>query len=181
MQETKICERTIMIFPRFSNQEMINEIRKKYDPLYGLVEPHITLVFPFQSEMSDEKLSLEMDKCLGKTNSFSLILQGISRQKDTYGNYIFLNVKSGRQEIIELHKSLYLGLFDGQFPKSYIPHMTIGNLDSEVKMEAVYDTLKNMETCFETMIEKVCVERIGEHGESIIIIEKEFAKKTGRD
>lgn len=176
MKETNIYQRTIMIFPQFNNHEVIDEIREKYDPLYHLVKPHITLVFPFQCEISDEELSLKMDECLEKINSFPLILQGISRHRDTYGNYIFLNVKSGSQEIIEIHRLLYLALFDGQFPKSFIPHMTMGNLDSEDKMEAVYDTLKDMDICFETMVEKVSVERIGEHGESIIIIEKELKR-----
>ena len=51
MRDTNIRKRTIMIFPKFSNQEIIDEIRKKYDPLYNLVKPHITLVFPFKSDM----------------------------------------------------------------------------------------------------------------------------------
>ena len=43
--------RTIMIFPEFENMEIIDNIRKKYDPLAELVRPHITLVFPFESQM----------------------------------------------------------------------------------------------------------------------------------
>lgn len=183
MRKANNYQRTIMIFPQFNNHKIIDEIREKYDPLYHLVKPHITLVFPFQSEISDEELSLKMDECLENINSFPLILQGISRHKDIYGNYMFLNVKSGSQEIIEIHKSLYRSLFNGQCPKSFIPHMTIGNLDSKDKMEAVYDTLKNVDICFESTVEKVSVERIGEHGESIIIIEKDLSQKpfTGRE
>jgi len=44
--------RTIMIFPEFENIDNINDIRKKYDPLADLVLPHITLVFPFDSELT---------------------------------------------------------------------------------------------------------------------------------
>ena len=43
--------RTIMIFPQFNNIEIIDGIRDRYDPLAKLVRPHITLVFPFESEM----------------------------------------------------------------------------------------------------------------------------------
>lgn len=43
--------RTIMIFPEFENIDVINDIRNKYDPLADLVLPHITLVFPFDSEL----------------------------------------------------------------------------------------------------------------------------------
>lgn len=172
MQDVNMQERTIMIFPQFSNQEIINEIREKYDPLYHLVKPHITLVFPFKSAISDTWLSQKMDECLMETVSFKLALQGISRHEDAYGNYIFLNVKSGFQEIIEIHNSLYLNIFDEQCRHPFIPHMTIGNLDSADEMEKAYHSVKNIDVCFETMVKKVSVEMIGNHGESIIILEK---------
>lgn len=168
----KVQERTIMIFPQFNNQEIINEIRKKYDPLYNLVRPHITLVFPFKSSMSDVILSQKLEECLKETVSFPLILQGISRHKDIYGNYIFLNVKKGSQEIIKIHNSLYLNIFGERCCQPFVPHMTIGNLDSADKMEQAYDSVKDMDICFATMIEKVSVELIGDNGKSNIIIEK---------
>ncbi|CEK32658.1 2'-5' RNA ligase superfamily (plasmid) [[Clostridium] sordellii] len=37
--------RCIMIFPKFNNIEIINKIRKQYDPLFEKVQPHITLIF----------------------------------------------------------------------------------------------------------------------------------------
>lgn len=40
--------RTIMIFPEFTNIELINQLRVKYDPLFNKVRPHITLVFPLR-------------------------------------------------------------------------------------------------------------------------------------
>lgn len=166
-----MSERTIMIFPQFCNQEIIDEIREKYDPLYHLVKPHITLVFPFESDMSDALLSKKLEECFKETAAFPLTLQGVSRHKDIYGNYIFLDVQSGAQEIIEIHNSLYLHLFDTQC-QPYIPHMTIGKLDTEEEMEDAYHCVKDMDLCFETVIKKVSVEMIGPHGESIIIIEK---------
>ena len=48
--------RTIMIFPEFENMDIIDRIRDKYDPLARLVRPHITLVFPFENEMSNETI-----------------------------------------------------------------------------------------------------------------------------
>lgn len=167
-------ERTIMIFPQFSNQEIIDEIREKYDPLYNLVKPHITLVFPFKSAMPNALLSQKLEQCLMQTASFPLVLQGISRHKDNYGNFIFLNVKSGSQEIADIHDALYASIFSEQCQQCYIPHMTIGNLDSEDKMEKAYNCIKNMDHSFETIVKKVSVEVIGNNGESIIVIEKKL-------
>jgi len=44
-------KRTIMIFPEFDNMKFIDQLRQKYDPLANKVRPHITLVFPFESDM----------------------------------------------------------------------------------------------------------------------------------
>lgn len=48
-------------------------------------------------------------------------------------------------------------------------------------MEEVYCVLKDMDTVFETTVDKISVEKIGKHGESIIIIEKEFKGKARAD
>ena len=55
--------RTIMIFPEFKNIDVINNIRRKYESLADLVLPYITLVFPFYSEITNEKLSLYLKEC----------------------------------------------------------------------------------------------------------------------
>lgn len=169
-----MTERTIMVFPQFNNQKIIDEIRAKYDPLYHLVKPHITLVFPFKSDMSDAELRLKLDESLKTSHPFPIVLQGVSRHKDQYGNYIFLNVMKGSKELIKLHNDLYLHIFGNRYDGFFIPHMTVGNLDSAEQMEEAYNCIKGIDDRFETIIDKVSVEMIGEHGESIIVIEKKL-------
>ena len=60
-----MAQRTIMIFPDFEQMEIIESIREKYDPLYQLVKTHITVVFPFDMDVSNEELS----KILERRNS----------------------------------------------------------------------------------------------------------------
>ncbi len=164
--------RTIMIFPQFNNEYIINAIREKYDPLHNLVGPHITLVFPFQDEMSNIELEKKLEDCLMKTKSFKLLLQGISKQHDVYGNYVFLNVKLGSKEIIDIHKNLYRDIWGREDNQLYVPHMTIGNLASKDEMIKAYADIKNLDICFETFVDKISVEEIGKNDESFIIIEK---------
>ena len=45
--------RTVMIFPEFENMHVIDSVRDRFDPLAKLVRPHITIVFPFESDMSN--------------------------------------------------------------------------------------------------------------------------------
>lgn len=61
-------QRTIMIFPQFDNIDVINSIRDKYDPLAKLVKPHITLVFPFDSEITNEQLEVALIVALKKNH-----------------------------------------------------------------------------------------------------------------
>ena len=81
--------RTIMIFPQFSNIEIINEIRDRYDPLAKLVRPHITIVFPFESEMTNDELAEKLTRSLKDVGPFELVLHGFSKTDD---NYLFLNI-----------------------------------------------------------------------------------------
>ena len=66
--------RTIMIFPQFENIEIIDEIRDRYDPLAKLVRPHITLVFPFESEMTNDEIEEKLTSSLKGVKPFELIL-----------------------------------------------------------------------------------------------------------
>ena len=65
--------RTIMIFPEFAHTEQIDNIRNRYDPLAELVRPHITLVFPFESFMSDEELAEILETRLQSIKPFIVL------------------------------------------------------------------------------------------------------------
>ncbi|MDQ0148126.1 2'-5' RNA ligase family protein [Eubacterium multiforme] len=167
--------RTIMIFPEFKNIDVINNIRKKYDPLADLVLPHITLVFPFDSEITNEELSLYLKECLSDIHQFEVQLEGFSKQENKYGNYLFLNVVQGMGIIKNIHDMLYkdkLKEFDLGY--EYIPHMTVGKLSSAELLDKAFDDVSKCNDKFSTVIKKISVEMIGEHEESIIIIEQEL-------
>lgn len=162
-----------MLFPEFENIGVIDMMRKKYDPLANLVRPHITLVFPFESDISNDEISDILEKRLYNFKSFILTLQGISKVADSYGNYLFLNIIEGQQEIIDIHNILY----ENEFSKwnlglQYAPHMTIGKLDNENELDYAFDEIKICQEKFSTTVKKISVEMIGEHEESIIVIEK---------
>ena len=48
-------KRDILIIPKFNNIHKIQIIREKYDELFNMIEPHITLAFPFRSNISNEE------------------------------------------------------------------------------------------------------------------------------
>lgn len=169
--------RTIMIFPQFNNMEIIDEIRDRFDPLAKLVRPHITLVFPFESDMTNDEVEDKLACSLKNTGPFELVLHGFSKTKD---NCLFLDIEKGKDIIEAIHDDLYSNHFSDFYAVQpyiplgmpYIPHMTVGKLNSEQELNRAYEYVRNIDDRFQTTVKKVSVEMIGEHEESIIIIER---------
>lgn len=168
--------RTIMIFPEFENIHVINNMREKYDPLVDSVLPHITLVFPFDSELTNEEISLYLKESLRDIQPFKVELEGFSKQEEKTGKYLFLNVVQGEDVIKSIHDILYKDkLRQFNIGNNYVPHMTVGKVSSlELLNKAFDDVNKHYNEKFSTVVKKISVEMIGEHQESIIVIEHEL-------
>ncbi len=165
--------RTIMIFPNFSNMEAIDLIRKKYDPLANLVRPHITIVFPFDLEVSNDDLSHILDTRLDGIAPFEIELQGFHKCEDRFGNYLFLDMVKGSDMVTSIHDALYNNEFRNcNFALPYVPHITVGKLSNIDALNKAYEDIKDDRSKFVSVVDKISVEMIGENEESIIIIEK---------
>ena len=156
-----IGKRDILIFPKFNNMKIIDEIRNKYDRLSDLVAPHITLAFPFKDEISNEDLVSKLSAILKNFNPFEVTLKGISLSED---KYILLNCIKGNKEILKLHDDIYEKIIPSHFKKSiqYIPHITLGQADN-------LEDFSNFNYEFTTIVDEVSIELIGKHEQSIII------------
>ncbi len=84
---------------------------RKYDPLAKLVRPHITLVFPFDSEITNEELEKVLESCLDDIKSFPIALCGFSKEEDQFGRYLFLDMIKGKDVIELIHNKLYAQKF----------------------------------------------------------------------
>ncbi|MBW4829636.1 MAG: 2'-5' RNA ligase family protein [Clostridiaceae bacterium] len=167
-----MIERCIIIFPEFSNIEVIDEIRERYDPLACHVRPHITLVFPFESNIDYIQLKSHLEEVLSSVNSFPLKLKSIT-PVNSFGNYLFLNIEKGKEEIVEIHKKLYTGILEQYFPQwlktgEYNPHMTVGKIESEEKYKLAIEKTKEVTDLFKTIVNKISVEIIDDNEDSII-------------
>lgn len=156
-----IGKRDILIFPKFNNMDIINNIRNKYDRLANKIEPHITLAFPFKDDMSNEDLINKLSELLKNYSSFEVTFKGVSLSDD---NYIFLNCTKGNSILIDLHDEIYNKLIPNYLNKSikYIPHITLGQANN-------LEDFSNFNYEFTTIVDEICVELIGEDEESIII------------
>ena len=160
--------RSVILLPKFRNADIIQHIRQMHDPLCTCIAPHITLVFPFESEISTKELQSHIANALNGMEKFKTILQGITG--DVRDGYLFLNIKQGNDEIIALHDRLYEGLLAPFHARKipYCPLLIVGRLREKDAFEHTLDALASMHDRFETVIDKVHVERIGKDESSII-------------
>lgn len=167
-----MLKRCIMIFPKFENIKIIDEIRDKYDPLANHVRPHITLVFPFESNIETGDLREHISSIVSEIKSFEVVLQGITPVK-SFGNYLFLGIQKGSEEIIKLHKKLYTGILEAHYPEwlkhgKFLPHMTVGCLNADESFRSAANYVKNLDNYFKTIVNEISVEIIDENEDSII-------------
>ena len=159
--------RAIVLFPNFSNLHLIHEIRETHDPLYNFIAPHLTLVFPFQSELSKEKLIEHLEKQFKELCPFELMARGITGASD---GYVFLDVKAGNDHVIELHDKLYSGLLKPYHNRyiPYTPHITVAKLKDEKTQREVVEELIEFDAEFRAVIDKITIEIIDGPEKSIL-------------
>lgn len=160
--------RAIVIFPKFNNIRLINEIREKYDPIFEYIAPHITLVFPFVSNIPTSELIKHVKQSLVGAEKFSLSMRGITGSSD---GYIFLDVKKGNDKIIEMHDKLYEGLLKEHQNRfiPYFPHLTLGRLRDEKMHQEIVKSLVAFDELFEIEVEDIVV--VGLDGKEQSVIE----------
>lgn len=153
-------KRAIVLFPKFRNMDVIQGIREKYDPLANYIAPHITLVFPFESERSTEELREHLVHSLKGLQRFKILLSGITG--DFREGYLFLNVKRGNDDIIDLHDRLYSGVLEPFLLRkaTFCPHITVGRLEQQTEFDQALNELADFSESFEAEIDRVYIESI---------------------
>ena len=130
----------VVYFPKITSDK-INNFRRKYDPVWKIIPPHITIVSPI-SEVSESQLVKHVETVIKNFTSFSIYLTGLTK---TYDDYLFLLVKEGNKEILNLHNKLYSGVIAPYMPTDFpfVPHITLGyfrtkedNFDNELYVKA---------------------------------------------
>lgn len=172
INQSNSLTRCIMIFPDFANLPEIQSIREQYDPLYHGVAPHVTLVFPFTSDLTGTAVADHLQKAVQEIAPFKLVMQGI-KPNTIGGKYLFLEVIEGTKELNLLHSRLYSDLlleYKPEFLKQYAfhPHMTVGKFGNDIEFQSAIKATESFSTRFETTVKKISVEIIGECDNSII-------------
>lgn len=163
-------KRSIVIFPEFKESSELRWLREIYDPLEQVLNPHITLIHPFDSDVSDSEIIEHISKVISSWNSFNILTGPLY---PTEQHNLFLLLSKGNENVLKLHTQLNtVPLIDLGARVPYIPHITIGRFNKENNLNMAVDALHDFQNKFEATVKKICFNRIiGHNGDSEVIRE----------
>lgn len=143
----------VVIFPSKKLQDLVNSYRKRYDPHYSLITPHLTLKSPFEAD--EEKvgeITQRLKQIAENTHPFPLNVLKISSFKPV-NNVIYFKIKPTK-ELTTLHEQLHTD-FVGENPEyAFVPHITIGQRLSNDEHSDIYDSLKMLQLEHEETVDR---------------------------
>ncbi|SFJ06671.1 2'-5' RNA ligase family protein [Thermoflavimicrobium dichotomicum] len=131
----------IAVFPQRHVQDLANSYRKRYDPHYSLIAPHITLIEKF-SLPEEEMFALipEFEEIAKNTDAFTIHINKVSHFFPNSPT-IYLAIEN-HEPLIDLHNKLRQILDWHQPAYDFIPHLTIGQKMLEDELLDVYGSLR---------------------------------------
>lgn len=149
----RIMKYGIAIFPSKNLQDKVNSYRKRYDPHYALIAPHITLKEPF--EATEEELQDQISyisSVAQNINPFTIMINKVGSFHPV-NNAIYLKVNEA-EELNSLHDQLYSGPLDHQQPYNFVPHLTLGQKLSDEEHSDVLERLRMIDIEHEERIDR---------------------------
>jgi 2'-5' RNA ligase len=151
--------RCIATFPKFQGLELIEEFRLQFHPQAREIPAHLTLVFPFESQMSHEELLAHVQLTTRRTSPLHIVLGGISKQEE---GYLFLNVAEGGDLVTQLYDQLNSGPLEKyrSLRHRFLPHMTIGLQSDPVELQRAFEAGDRVKGPFSAEIDRLSILRI---------------------
>lgn len=123
----------------------IQETRRKYDPTFDVIGPHITVLFPVPEAVGEAELVSHIENVLRDWEAFEIRLGELAKSND---HWLFLTLEEGAREVKGLYQALYTGIL-AQYRRGdieFVPHLGLGLF---VKDRATYDWNKPQESEFD--------------------------------
>jgi 2'-5' RNA ligase len=115
--------------------DSVDRIRRKYDPTFELIRPHVTVVFPVPESVGKRRLLEHVGTVADRSPRFAVRFRGFVKSPD---HWLFLKVEDGKAEFVQLFESLYTGPLAPfrRVDVEFVPHISLGLF---VKKDVRYD------------------------------------------
>lgn len=144
----------IVAFPSKRLQDLANNYRKRYDPHYAQITPHMTLKDAFDIEEHQVKDICETLQTIAK--QFGPLKIHASRVSSFYPttNTIFFRIEPTPQ-LEKLHKSIQDSVPYGESKFVFVPHITIAQKLSDSEHDDIYGQLRMTGVNVEETIDRI--------------------------
>lgn len=144
----------IALFPSKAIQDEANSYRKRYDPHYSLIPPHITVKESFEvDDPSIDKIVTTLKHIANETNPFTININKVSTFAPVT-NTIYLKVEP-IQELADLHEKLHTGeLLKSEKEYNFVPHITLAQDLIHDEYSDVFGSLQMKNNQYEDYIDR---------------------------
>lgn len=114
----------IVVFPSKKLQDLANSYRKRYDPHYALIPPHITLKSVFEkNDLEIQEIADQVRELAKRFEPFQIKIPKFSTF-EPLNNVIYMKIETSN-EIVDLHEALQALLATEPPQYSFVPHITV--------------------------------------------------------
>jgi len=129
-------------FPAFRGIERIEALRARHDPMAAQVPAHLTLVFPFGTNLKRLQMETHVRRVAAKWPPIAVTFRAIRM----HGNeFVFLMAGRGAASVTAFHDRLYTRSLRPhlrpEFP--YEPHITVARQAEPARLERAYHEAKD--------------------------------------
>ncbi|MGA9288042.1 MAG: 2'-5' RNA ligase family protein, partial [Anaerobacillus sp.] len=143
----------IAIFPSKKLQDVANSFRKRYDPHYALIPPHLTLREGFDAtEEEIENLTPILHKISDESKPFSMHVYKVG-SFNPVNNVLYFKVKEN-EVLDDLHRQLNPEEALSERDYNFVPHITIAQDLSDDEHSDVYGSLQMKDVNHEETIDR---------------------------
>jgi 2'-5' RNA ligase len=151
-----MIRRAVVAVPRGKAMAQIEAIRLRYDPLATQLPAHVTLVFPFHSDIVDSALRSHVEHAVAPASPFALRLECIVSLDD---HHLAATITTGSDSIVGLHDRLYTGPLATHRSRvhRFAPHITVGRFGERPAVETALGELPSTDLRIDTTITAVTI------------------------
>ncbi|MHC0038685.1 YjcG family protein [Pseudoneobacillus sp. C159] len=144
----------VVIFPTKKLQDLANSYRKRYDPHYALIPPHLTLKNAFSA--TEEEANEFSVKLRDIANSFTPFQLRVTKFSSFYpvNNVIYLKVEPS-SDLDSLQAVINEKLDHERSEYAFVPHITIGQKLSNDEHSDVFGSLKMSSVEHEEVVDRI--------------------------
>ncbi|CDQ40620.1 MULTISPECIES: YjcG family protein [Virgibacillus] len=143
----------IVIFPTKAVQDEANSYRKRYDPHYALIPPHITLKEAFEADGDQlEEVVTELKHIANETEPFKININKVSTFAPVT-NTIYFKIEPIK-ELNDLYKKMHSGTFSENQEYAFVPHITIAQKLSHDEYSDIFGSMKMKDIQIEDTVDR---------------------------